>query len=126
MSEIIHDSHVELENLSRRYLEAKSSLKEHEDNVELIRKDIIKILGGSPFVETKNHTIELREVPQNRMMGKEEFIRKYSPPMKDSNGNIMLNADEEPILETAVGTKFYQEHLVERVTKRFYVKKKKV
>jgi len=126
MSEIIHDSHVELDNLSRRYIEAKSSLKAQEDIVETIRKDIIKILGSSRFVETSSHTIELQEVSQKRMMGKDAFIRKHSPPMRDAQGNIMLNSDDEPILEIAVGTKYYNEHIVERPSNRFYVKKKKV
>ena len=126
MSEIIHDSHVELESLSRRYIEEQRALKQAKDSVESIKKDIQKILGSSRFVETQHFTVEVKEVEQKRMMNKDDFIRKHSPPMKDSEGNIMLNPDNEPILDTAVGKKFYYEHLVVRPTTRFYVKKKPV
>ncbi len=126
MSEIIHDSHVELESLSRRYLEEKRAFKQAEDSVESIKKDIQKILGSSRFVETQHFTVEVKEIGQKRMMTKDDFIRKYSPPMKDSQGNILLNPDNEPILDTAIGAKFYNEHLVEKFSNRFYVKKKPV
>lgn len=126
MSEVIHDSHVELESLSRRYIEEQRALKQAKDSVESIKKDIQKILGSSRFVETQHFTVEVKEVEQKRMMSKDDFIRKHSPPMKDSEGNIMLNPDNEPILDTAVGAKFYNEHLVERPSNRFYVKKKPV
>jgi len=126
MSEIIHDSHVELESLSRRFLEEQRAYKKAKDAVASIKEDIQKILGSSRFVETQQFTIEVKEVEQKRMMGKDEFIRKYSPPMKDSQGNIMLNPDNEPILDIDVGKKFYKEHLVDRSSNRFYVKKKPV
>ena len=51
MSEVIHDSHVELESLSRRYIEEQRALKQAKDSVESIKKDIQKILGDSRFVE---------------------------------------------------------------------------
>ena len=126
MSEIIHDSHVELENLSRRFIEERRALKQAEDAVESIKGDIIKLLGDSGFAETENFTIEVREIAQNRMMKKGDFIKKHSPPMKDEQGNTLLNPDGEPILDQSVGAKFYNEHLRESVSKRFLCKKKPV
>ena len=126
MSEIIHDSHVELENLSRRFIEERRALKKAEDSVESIKGDIIKLLGDSGFAETKNFTIEVKEIAQNRFMKKGDFIKKHSPPMKDEQGNTLLNPDGEPILDQSVGAKFYNEHLRESVSKRFLCKKKPV
>jgi len=126
MSEIIHDSHVELENLSRRFIEERRALKQAEDAVESIKGDIIKLLGDSGFAETENFTIEVREIAQNRMMKKGDFIKKHSPPMMDEHGNALLNPDGEPILDQSVGAKFYNEHLIESISNRFYCKKKPV
>lgn len=126
MSEIIHDSHVELENLSRRFIEERRAFKQAEDAVESIKGDIIKLLGDSGFAETENFTIEVREIAQNRMMKKGDFIKKHSPPMMDEQGNTLLNPDGEPILDQSVGAKFYNEHLRESISNRFYCKKKPV
>ena len=126
MSETIHDSHVELENLSRRFIEEQRALKQAVDAVESIKGDIIKLLGDSGFAETENFTIEVREIAQNRMMKKGDFIKKHSPPMMDEQGNALLNPDGEPILDQSVGAKFYNEHLRESVFNRFYCKKKPV
>jgi hypothetical protein len=126
MSEIIHDSHVELENLSRRYLEEKRAFKKAEDAVETIKKDIIKLLGDSGIAETENFRIEVVEITQNRFMKKGDFIKKHSPPMMDEQGNTLLNPDGEPILDQSVGAKFYNGHLIQSVSNRFYCKKKPV
>ena len=126
MSEVIHDSHVELENLSRRYLEERKTLKQAEDAVDTIKGDIIKLLGDSGFTETKNFRIEVSEVAQKRFMKKGDFIKKHSPPMKDEQGNTLLNPDGEPILDQSVGAKFYNEHLRDSISNRFYCKKKPV
>ena len=98
MSEIIHDSHVELESLSRRYIEEQRALKQAKDSVESIKKDIQKILGSSRFVETQHFTVEVKEVEQKRMMNKDDFIRKHSPPMKDSEGMIMSPVPHATVL----------------------------
>lgn len=126
MSEIIHDSHVELENLSRRFIEERRAFKKAEDAVESIKGDIIKLLGDSGFVETENFTIEVREIAQNRFMKKGDFIKKHSPPMMDKHGNALYNLDGEPILDQSVGAKFYNEHLRESISNRFYCKEKPV
>ena len=58
-------------------------------------------------------------------MKKEDFIARHSPPKVNEDGQVLLGANGKPILDTDVGTKVYESHLIDCPSRRFYVKKKK-
>lgn len=123
MSEVQMETEV-LEQLARRYVEEQRRLKQAQASVDRLKKELREAVGVGNNVEAGDFTIEVMEVPMKRMMKKDDFIARHSPPRKDSLGNVILGANGEPLLDTDVGLEFYQQHLVETVANRFYVKQK--
>ena len=124
MSEQIQMETDVLEQLAQRYIEEQRRLKQAQAAVDRLKKELREGVGNNNFVETPNYTIEVKEIGQKRMMTKEDFIVKHSPPVVDEHGNTMLGPSGKPILDTDVGLKFYEEHLVDSSSHRTYVKQK--
>ena len=123
MSEIQMETEV-LEQLARRYVEEQRRLKQAQASVDRLKKELREAVGVGNSVEAGDYTIAVQEVHTQRFMKKDDFIARHSPPRKDALGNVVLGTDGEPLLDTDVGLEFYQQHLVESVANRFYVKQK--
>ena len=113
-----------LEQLAQRYLEEQRRLKQAQAAVDRLKKELRAAVGNGNEITTPNYTLEVKEIGMRRMMKKEDFIRKHSPPVVDEHGNTILGPTGNPILDTDVGMKIYEEHLVESTSMRFHVKQK--
>lgn len=110
--------------LARRYLEEKKRLKEADASVERLKEEMKEALNGKTSIVTEDYTITYSETNMRRMMKKADFIERHSPPKVNEDGQVLLGANGKPILDTDIGTKVYEEHLVDCASRRFYVKKK--
>jgi len=110
--------------LARRYLEEKKRLKEAEASVDRLKEEMKEALNGKTSIVTEDYTITYSETNMRRMMKKADFIERHSPPKVNEDGQVLLGANGKPILDTDIGTKVYEEHLVDCASRRFYVKKK--
>ena len=111
--------------LARRYLEEKKRHKEAEASVERLKKEMKEVLNGRVSIVTDEYSITHSETNMRRMMKKEDFIARHSPPKVNEDGQVLLGANGKPILDTDVGTKVYESHLIDCPSRRFYVKKNK-
>ena len=111
--------------LARRYLEEKKRLKEAEASVDRLKKEMKEALNGRVSLVTEDYSITYSETNMRRMMKKEDFIERHSPPKVNEDGQVLLGANGKPILDTDIGTKVYESHLIDCASRRFYVKKKK-
>ena len=111
--------------LARRFLEEKKRFKEAEASVERLKEEMKEALNGRDAIVTKDYSITYSETNTRRMMKKIDFIEKHSPPKVNADGLVILGANGKPVLDTDVGTKVYEEHLIDCPSRRFYVKKNK-
>tara|TARA_B100002052_G_scaffold275688_1_gene279784 strand:+ start:15773 stop:16174 length:402 start_codon:yes stop_codon:yes gene_type:complete len=111
--------------LARRFLEEKKRFKEAEASVERLKEEMKEALNGRDAIVTKDYSITYSETNTRRMMKKIDFIEKHSPPKVNADGQVILGANGKPVLDTDVGTKVYEEHLIDCPSRRFYVKKNK-
>ena len=83
--------------LARRYLEEKKRLKEAEASVDRLKKEMKEALNGRVSLVTEDYSITYSETNMRRMMKKEDFIERHSPPKVNEDGQVLL-ADGPPRL----------------------------
>ena len=116
-----------LNNLALRFREAKERQAQEKATVDALKKEIVAMMVDAKqenLYKTDEFEISHGEHEKKQMISKEDFIRRHSPQVYDSEGNPRVNDDGVPIVDLEKGKEFYSEHLKIISYRRFDVKRR--